>query len=139
MSVLSKGGCDNCEFARVFDELKAPRPKWICSYVFIQHPDGRSHEPVWVDKLFGGASGSATCDEFVERLRASPFAPPLGPPKPPPVVEEPPSEATARALFEALAGAGAGALDAEGMAAGLRRVTGEQGGAMWREFKSALI
>ena len=131
------GGCDNCEFSQSFDELKAGRPKWVPNYTFLEHLDGRSHAPAWVEALFGGPSGTATEADFVTRVRSLPYSACLGPMKSV-QADDPPSEAVSRALFHAMRGSAEGAeLSAEQMAASLRASTGEEFGSLWRDFKSA--
>ena len=123
----------------MFDELRSGRPKWVGAYEHIEHTDGRSHTPPWVSSLFSGggeeAIGGAT---FAERLQAAPYVPCLGPPKSVPK-DEPPSEAACLALFRALSGGSGGLITAADMAQGLRRETGEEWGAMWRDFKEGFM
>lgn len=41
------GGCDNCAYSHVFDNLSAGRPKWVPVYATRQLIDGRSHTSPW--------------------------------------------------------------------------------------------
>jgi len=132
------GGCDNCDFSQSFDEMKAGRPKWVPNYLFLAHIDGRSHTPAWVETIFNGASGSVTEADFVERVRGLEYKACLGPMKSV-QADDPPSEEACRALFHAMNGSDgeSSELTAEQMAAALRTSTGEEFGAMWRDFKTA--
>mmetsp|Transcript_47402 Transcript_47402/g.107441 ORF Transcript_47402/g.107441 Transcript_47402/m.107441 type:complete len:217 (+) Transcript_47402:72-722(+) len=132
------GGCDNCDFARVFDELRAGRAKWIANYVYIEHIDGRSHAPPWVEAIFGGPDGEVDCAEFTERLGAMPYQMTLPPPAKKVSKDEPPSEETSAALFQLLA-EGQDKLSAKIMAASMARITGEEFGSMWRDFKAGFM
>lgn len=46
-------GCDNCEFARVFDCMTSGRPKWVALYPYRKLIDGRDHIPIWAELLYG--------------------------------------------------------------------------------------
>ena len=37
------GGCDNCAYSHIFDNLSAGRPKWVPLYASRQLIDGRTH------------------------------------------------------------------------------------------------
>lgn len=130
------GGCDNCEFARVFDELRSGRPKWIALYDYREHIDGRSHKPSWVDHIFQG-DDDIHRDSFSERFESIPYAACLGPPKSVPSTE-PLSAETVVALQDALfqlEGEKIDVLTPKQMAEGLNRMTGAEHGALWSDFE----
>ena len=135
------GGCDNCDFARVFDEHRAAKAKWVAHYNFLEHPDGRTHRPPWADAIFGGdASDGAdaaavTADVFVDRLTTMPYGMTMGPMKSVPADEADLPPAAAAAFFEVLAD-GEPELTADAMGRRLTELTGKEHGSLWRDFKT---
>lgn len=125
------GGCDNCQYTRVFDEMRSGRPKWIAHYTHMEHIDGRSHSPAWVSGLF--SDGAVSKEIFVSRMRSMPYSPTLGPSIS--VEETPPSIEAAEDFFVSLAGESQHLTPVE-MAAALVRITGQQHGSVWRDFKA---
>ena len=129
------GGCDNCDFARIFDEQRAAKPKWVAHYGFWKHPDGRSHRPPWATAIFGeGSSEKVNLDQFVERLQSMPYTMTMGPMKSVPT-DEPPSKEAATEFFQLLAN-GATELSADVMGVRLTELTGKEHGCLWRDFKN---
>merc|ERR1719261_1999267 len=54
------GGCDNCDYSRIFDEMNAGKAKWVSCYLTQEHSDGRRHEAP-IAGIFGeDASWSAS-------------------------------------------------------------------------------
>lgn len=138
MNNCCHGGCDNCPYSRIFDELRAGRPKWVAHYTYQEHIDGRNHSPPWVKAIFGeNGSDSIGPDAFTERLASIPFKATLGPMKSVPA-DEPPSPAACARFFEVLAN-GSSEITAETMAASLGRLSGEEHGSLYRDFKSGLV
>jgi hypothetical protein len=60
------GGCNNCDFSRIFDEMNAGRAKWIALYRTRELIDGRSHDALF-DTIFA-ESDPITYDEFQTKL-----------------------------------------------------------------------
>lgn len=60
MSQCCHSGCDNCEFARIFDEMNSGRAKWIPTYGDMKHVDNRNHVAKWMNLFVDDA------DEFSE-------------------------------------------------------------------------
>merc|ERR1719231_144343 len=72
------GGCDNCDFSRIFDEMNAGRPKWVLCYDYCELIDGRNVAPGWA-AMFEGEGGALARDEFAAALSALPYRPSMGP------------------------------------------------------------
>ena len=51
------GGCDNCNYSHIFDNMTSGRPKWVPVYVNRNLIDGRDHMSPW-SVLFTGISSS---------------------------------------------------------------------------------
>ena len=51
------GGCDNCNYSHIFDNMTSGRPKWVPVYVNRKLIDGRDHMSPW-SVLFTGISSS---------------------------------------------------------------------------------
>lgn len=64
-------GCDNCEFARIFDCLTSGRPKWVALYAYRQHSDGRDHTPPWTSIFENKQSGISKTD-FIKAVSNMP-------------------------------------------------------------------
>ena len=132
------GGCDNCPYSRIFDEMRAGKAKWVAFYGYREHIDGRNHQSPWSETLFAGKE-ALTKEEFCSSLQALPYQACLGPMKSVPV-DEPPRDETVEAFWDILQeGADDGSsLTVESMAQGMMRLTGEEHGAMWRPWWKAL-
>jgi len=133
------GGCDNCDYSRVFDEMNAAKPKWVACYAHRRLIDGREHEPPWV-ALF--ADGALTARAFADRVNDVDYRPSMGPAA---VKDGDDSvdEAAAVAFFEDLLQRAGVApttdeLTADQFAQGLAALSGERHGAVWRRFLAGL-
>ena len=135
------GGCDNCDFSRIFDEMNAGRPKWVLCYDYLELIDGRNVAPGWA-AMFEGEGGALARDEFAAALSALPYRPSMGP-KVSVDPDEPVSAAAADALWAALAG-DADELTAAQMGDGLKDLCGGAQatggwGALFSEFEKGLL
>ncbi len=133
------GGCDNCDFSRIFDEMNAGRPKWVLCYDYCELIDGRSVAPGWAAMFDAGALAR---DGFAAALSALPYRPSMGP-KVSVDPDEPVSAAAAAALWAALAG-DADELTAAQMGDGLKDLCGGAQatggwGALFSEFEKGLL
>ena len=128
------GGCDNCDYSRIFDEMNAGKPKWVACYLEREHSDGRRHEAPTLS-IFGD-DADLDVDEFVSRLGAVEPRPPMGAPLKD-VLAEFDAEGAA-ALVSAIAGDG-GRVDRDNWGATLRRLSGEEHGITWSAFKPAFV
>lgn len=126
------GGCDNCEYSRVFDELNAGRPKWIPLYAERELIDGRRHESTW-GALFG--DGSLDARAFVDKVHALDYRPSMGPKVK--VDDEPLDDDAILALFHVLSDEAGDTISAADVVAALQRITGEQHGVAWKPFFAA--
>lgn len=52
LSLCCHSGCDNCPYARIFDEMRSSRPKWIPLYTETKFIDGRYHKSKWYSDIF---------------------------------------------------------------------------------------
>ena len=133
------GGCDNCAFSRVFDEMNAARPKWIPMYIERSLCDGREHTSVWQSLFVDDALLDK--DRFFSLLSALPCRPCMGLTSTVPV-DEPISAETVdilwRRIHQSLGSTGDG-LRAEELFSGLKALTGENHGAPWPSFAAALM
>ena len=43
MANCCHGGCDNCAFSHIFDQLESGKPKWLATYSDRTLVDGRNH------------------------------------------------------------------------------------------------
>jgi hypothetical protein len=128
------GGCDNCNFSQVFDEMRSSRPKWVSCYVDRTLIDGRAHKSP-ASQLFAGAD-VLSLDDFLRRMNLLECRPTMGPKSP--LLMEVPSEDTMIAFFNNISD-GADTVDPQGWAAGMRRLSGEDHGALWLAFRNALV
>lgn len=93
------GGCDNCAYSRIFDNMSAGKPKWIPVYASRRLIDGRNHMSKWSEIFFCTHNSAARNhlqsyvdlhleaynyeigkSEFSNRLIRLPYTPCLGPP-----------------------------------------------------------
>lgn len=89
------GGCDNCAYSHIFDNLSSGRPKWIPLYSYRKLIDGRSHLAPWAsifhltEDCFTSTDTTSTDtlrigvevnkEEFAQRLQALPSRMVMGP------------------------------------------------------------
>ena len=72
---MCSGGCDNCDFSHIFDNLSAGRAKWVAVYPYRQLIDGRDHLSPWAkvfqidDKLPLQDTVAINKDIFIERMK----------------------------------------------------------------------
>ncbi len=127
------GGCDNCDYSRVFDEMNAGKAKWVACYVEREHSDGRRHESP-VRDLFGGD----------ERLGVAEFVARLGEVDPRPAMGARPADLTSD--FDAAAAeglvrkvVGGDEVSREAWGDALVAISGEAHGVAWRPWAKALV
>lgn len=137
------GGCDNCDFSHVFDNMAAGRPKWVPLYAYRQLIDGRDHTSPWAT-IFGGDGQAINESTFVDRMKELPYRMTMGPPSSVPA-DEAPTDETLQALWQKLTATLRGmgeeidsTIDASQMAKALVELTGESHGVMWADFKKAM-
>ena len=136
------GGCDNCDFSHIFDNLSAGRPKWIPTYSYRKLIDGRDHHSAWAS-IFDNEDSVIDETTFVNRIRKLPYQMNMGPPSSVPSDEEPTDE-TLHALWSKLihtlhdTSSENTTLDAKRMSEALVKLTGENHGVMFSDFKKAL-
>ena len=133
-------GCDNCEFARIFDCMTSGRIKWVALYSYRQLVDGREHSPPWRGLFSDSEEEEKGLDVtvFAERVRRLPMRLSIGPALTVPLDEEDLSAEGLARLWTLLGGSDNGTLTARGLAQGLRTLTGAAHGATWLEFKRFL-
>lgn len=134
------GGCDNCDFSRVFDEMSAGKPKWIPLYVKREFEDGRSAVSTWSTMFEGDELVNAAA--FVDRFKKLPFTPPMGAKKALGAADDIPSDEAVLLLWTKMAGAAGvdptAELCASDMAAAMAEITKKEHGAMFSEFELAM-
>jgi len=134
------GGCDNCQFSHVFDEMSAGRIKWVALYPHRKHIDGREHTPPWLS-MFADSQELLDKAAFMARLSVLPCASlSMGPPSGLESPADAPSPETLEAFWSVLQRQHQRqALSAGDMAQALKSATGAEHGAIWSEFKSACV
>ena len=136
------GGCDNCDFSHVFDNMSAGRPKWVPTYSYRKLIDGRDHHSAW-SSIFDSEDSVIDETTFVDRIKKLPYQMNMGPPSSVPSDEEPTDE-TLHALWSKLIGTlhdtstATTTIDAKRMAEALVKLTGESHGVMFSDFEKAL-
>ena len=70
------GGCDNCDFSRIFDEMSAGMAEVGAVLRLCELIDGRSVAPGWAAMFDAGALAR---DGFAAALSALPHRPSMGP------------------------------------------------------------
>ena len=85
------GGCDNCAYSHVFDEMSSGRPKWIPLYISRTLIDGRNHVAPWAS-IFQDKSKISKQD-FLKGIISLPYKNSLGPMDSVPADEMPMEEA----------------------------------------------
>jgi len=128
------GGCDNCDFSHVFDEMTSGRPKWVALYPYRRHQDGRDHTAPW-SRLFSSDGGRISEIEFVERFPNLPCVGFSMGPSTSVSPSDPPSRDALLQLWSVLVRNGGGVdettISAEEMANALKASTGAEHGAVW--------
>ena len=114
------GGCDNCDFSHVFDNLTAGRPKWVPLYAYRKLVDGRDHTSPWAEIFTSG--GGVDEAMFVARVQALPYRMTMGPGESVPADEVPDEEAL-RGLWQKMVAA----LDELDEPTGRSTITADQG------------
>lgn len=66
MANCCHGGCDNCNFSHIFDEMSSARAKWIALYDYRELIDGRKHTPKWMQLFYSQEMLSK--DEFILKI-----------------------------------------------------------------------
>ena len=136
------GGCDNCDFSRVFDEMSSGRAKWVALYPFRRHQDGREHAPPW-SAMFQSEGEQLDKQLFKERVGALPCVPfAMGPPSSVLPADLPAPEVLESFWELLLRRSGKPrtadeSLSASDMALALTAATGAEHGALWSDFKRA--
>lgn len=135
------GGCDNCDFSRIFDEMKSGRPKWIPTYSFREHIDGRKHVPSWTSDLFDSNDENEflTNDVFVERLCALSSKMCMGPSSA--AAKTPLDEDSAHYFYNLLIKEtqAKDGLSMKTMADALSTLTSNNDGVLWKDFKECFL
>jgi hypothetical protein len=148
------GGCDNCDFSHVFDNLSAGKPKWVPVYANRQLIDGRSHMAPWSMLFYEGemdftnfyediiATSSATIskDVFIDRMKKLPSRACLGPPSSVPA-DELPSDETLEEFWKVIqnsVGDAAETITPAQMSTAMKALIGDDHGVMWSKFRSAV-
>jgi len=85
------GGCDNCNYSHIFDNLSSGRPKWIPLYCHRSLIDGRNHVSKW-SSIFADEFTHLSSSEFVEKFLALKYEVCLGPALSVPVNDLPTTE-----------------------------------------------
>lgn len=142
-------GCDNCDFARIFDIMTSARSKWIPLYHYREFVDGRSHEPSWVG-IFKDPQSSTGCtntlssiseQEFIQRVQQLQCQMSLGPPS---IADAIPSEISLSQLWNAILSNSLNqdpngeTISAEDFAVALSVLCHEEHGATWVAFRRGL-
>ena len=122
------GGCDNCAYSSIFDELSSGRAKWVATYKYRQHCDGRDHRPPWLE-IFAEKS-QINRDEFRDRVTQLPVRLTMGPPSI--VATEIPTEETINFIWQRLSFGEN--VNAEQMEEALQSLSGARNGITWDEF-----
>lgn len=134
MTQCCHGGCDNCEFSRIFDEMNSARSKWVPAYPTRRLIDDRSHTSSWFKSLFL-EKDEVSREQFVARLLELEPQMVMGPP--PSTPKDPLENVTADIFFTALAGGhDTHTLKAMQMEAELVRRLGTTHGGTWVDFKN---
>mmetsp|Transcript_22813 Transcript_22813/g.31288 ORF Transcript_22813/g.31288 Transcript_22813/m.31288 type:complete len:224 (-) Transcript_22813:72-743(-) len=134
MANCCHGGCDNCNYSRIFDSLSAGRAKWVALYTTRTLIDGRSHESPWA-KIFPSEEAISK-EEFVRRIQSLPYKPQMGPPSLPQEVsaEEIPSKEAVERLWGCGLEKPPDEMTPSQLMETLKRLTGEPHGALWSDF-----
>jgi hypothetical protein len=128
------GGCDNCDYSRIFDEMNAGKAKWVACYLERELIDGRCHEAP--AKALFGDDECLSIDEFVARLGALEPRPCMGA-RPADVGGEFDTAAAAAVIRKLVAGADD--VDRAAWGAALASISGQAHGVAWRPWVAALV
>lgn len=129
------GGCDNCAVSHIFDSLSSGRPKWIALYPYRRFIDGRDHSPRWM-QLFEGLEAAQSVDGFIRSFRAMDSQMTMGTPS----IPDEDTDVSYEALcsFWTLVCDGKPEIKAVDFADALKRLTGEEHGALFGSFARLL-
>lgn len=132
------GGCDNCDYARVFDNLSSGRPKWIATYLDRQLIDGRSHTSRWSSIFQNTKDGSISKTEFIDRFSKLQYQLCLGP-QSSVSPDELPTIDSMNTLWDVLIGDAneSETLTPELMTYSLKKITGVEHGITWQDWLKA--
>jgi len=150
------GGCDNCDFSHVFDEMSSGRAKWLPLYPDRKLIDGRSHISPWASLFFEqpeeatlDAQGNAWMSSergvnelgvdkqrFVARFKALPYRMTMGPPSSSVQADDVPLQTSLDAFWALLTDGGSDSalLTPFQMASKLQQVCQAEHGALWSDF-----
>jgi len=131
------GGCDNCDFSRIFDEMKSGRAKWVPTYSYRKHIDGREHTTLWSTSLFQSDDEKISSEDFAERILEIPSKMTMGPPSG--ITNEELEKESAQLFFSYLQNQIDidDALNKEEFSQALIKMTGNTHGALWGEWKQS--
>lgn len=139
MANCCHGGCDNCNYSRIFDSLSAGRAKWVALYTTRTLIDDRSHESPWA-KIFLSDEDAISKEDFVKRIQSLPYKTQMGPPSLPKDVsaDEIPSNESIEQLWNCAARnrqeGEVKEMNQSQLMDALKKVTGEPHGALWSDF-----
>ena len=128
------GGCDNCDYSHVFDQMNAGRAKWVPSYTYRQLIDGREHTSTW-SKIFENGE-EVKREDFTKRLIDLPFQMNMGAVSVP--ADEAPSRQAALEFFNLLS-AGSESLTKNQLEEILPVKVKDKHGVVWSAFKKAFV
>lgn len=135
------GGCDNCAYSRVFDQMESGKPKWIPLYTSRTLIDGRQHKSSW-SNIFGKDNAREISKfKFVSAIKALQARNSLGG-LPTIKLEDAPSDGVLLEFWDALyhkANNTEDKISSDQMVEALKQFTGESHGATWMQFKEAFI
>lgn len=134
MANCCHGGCDNCEYSHVFDQMNAGRAKWVPSYTYRQLIDGREHSSPWL-KVFKNEL-EVTRDEFITRLIDLPYQMNMGSLSVP--ADEVPKREAVDQFFDALS-SGRESISKEKLEEVLPAKVKDKHGVVWNAFKKAFV
>lgn len=132
------GGCDNCDYSHVFDNLTSGRPKWIAVYRERGLIDGRTHTSRWSTMFDNAIEGKLSKIEFFDRLTRLQYQMSLGPAVSVPP-NELPSEDSLNALWDALRGDEnkSETITSDQIVHSLKKITGVEHGITWQDWVKA--
>ena len=128
------GGCDNCDYSHVFDQMNAGRAKWVPSYTYRQLIDGREHSSPW-SKVFENEN-EVNKKDFTSRLINLPYQMNMGALSVP--ADEAPSQEAVDDFFNALT-SGKELISKEQLEEILPMKVKDKHGVVWGAFKKAFV
>ena len=134
MANCCHGGCDNCEYSHVFDQMNAGRAKWVPSYTYRQLIDGREHSSLWL-KIFENEN-EVSKEMFTSRLINLPYQMNMGALSVP--ADEVPSREAVDEFFNALT-SGEELMSMKQLEETLPMKVKDKHGVVWNAFKKAFI